>query len=200
MKNKQIGLGIGTLLLVLLLAAGMFTAVQLLTPQETEVVGAGNGRTIQSVQVDNNGASVAINSTILPAVELPDSPSAAFGILQSKQDNTIVIGTGSIDLEVDVEVDPETGQETTTFLPTISGPDVEVVITPDTIIYKDVTDFAQNQMNKSGEQTIQQLVRAVGSLEDIGTNSELEVWGEKRGDRIVAEIVVFGPLAGGSFE
>jgi hypothetical protein len=26
------------------------------------------------------------------------------------------------------------------------------------------------------------------------------VWGERRGDRVVAEIVVFGPLAGGAFQ
>ena len=34
----------------------------------------------------------------------------------------------------------------------------------------------------------------------VGENSEIEVWGEKRGDRIVATALVFGPLAGGAFE
>ena len=198
MKRALVGLGIVGL--VGLLVAGVFTAVQLLAPQEVDTVAAGNGRTIQSVQVANDGAPVAVNTTILPADELPQEPAAAFGIVQSKEDNTIIMGTGSIDLDVDVEVDPATGQETTTLLPTTDGPDVEVVITADTLIYKDITDLAISGVVESGERSIQQTVRLVDSVDEIGENSELEVWGEKRGDRIVADVLVFGPLAGGAFE
>lgn len=197
---KKILVGIGVVGLIALLAGGAYTAVQLLTPEEAEAAPAGNGRVIQSVQVENGGEPVAVNTTILPAKELPQEASAAFGILKSREDNTLVMGTGGIDLSVDVEVDGATGQETTSVVPTTSGPDVEVVVTADTLIYRDVTDFGATNRTESGEQTIQQMVRQVDSIEDIGENNELEVWGEKRGDRIVATALVFGPLAGGAFE
>lgn len=196
---KRVLVGLGIVGLVGLVAAGMFTAGQLLTPQEVETV-AGNGRTIQSVQVQNDGAPVAVNTTILPAMELPNEPAIAFGVLKSKEDDTLVMGTGGIDLSVDVEVDGATGQETTSVVPTTSGPDVEVVVTANTSIYRDVTDFGSTNQTESGEQTIQQVVRQVDTLAEIGENNELEVWGEKRGDRIVATALVFGPLAGGAFE
>ena len=197
---KKILIGVGILGVIGLLAAGAYTAVQLLAPEEAEAAPAGNGRVIQSVQVENDGAPVAVNTTILPAKELPGEASAAFGILKSREDNTLVMGTGGIDLSVDVEVDGATGQETTSVVPTTSGPDVEIVVTGDTLIYKDVTDFGAQNQTESGERTIQQLVRPVDSIEEIGENNEIEVWGEKRGDRIVATVLVFGPLAGGAFE
>ena len=197
---KRILLGVGIVVIVGLLVGGVFTAVQLLTPQETEAASEGNGRTIQSVQAVNGGAPVAVNTTILPADELPDEPSAAFGIFKSREDDVLIVGTGTIDLEVDVDVDGDTGQETTTLLPTTSGPDVEVVVTANTLIYKDVTDLSMSGPVESGERTVKQTVRQVDSAEDIGDNSEIEVWGEKRGDRIVATVLVFGPLAGGAFE
>lgn len=197
---KRIMIGAAIIGVVVLLAAGVFTAVQLLTPQETEAASGGNGRTIQSVQAVNGGAPVAVNTTILPADELPDEPSAAFGIFKSREDDVLIMGTGTIDLEVDVDVNGDTGQETTTLLPTTDGPDVEVVVTADTLIYRDVTDLTMTGPVESGERTVKQTVRAVDSADDIGDNSELEVWGEKRGDRIVATVLVFGPLAGGAFE
>lgn len=133
MNKRMILLG-GLVLLVLgLLGGGAYTAVQLLTPQveaangneaEAEAPSSG-GRVMQSVSSFNGGPPVAVQTTILPALELPAEPSAAFGILASREDNTLLVGTG---------------------------------------------------------------------------NLELEVWGERRGDRIVATVLVYGPLGGGAFE
>ena len=38
---------------------------------------------------------------------------------------------------------------------------------------------------------LQQAVKPAGSLEEIGENTELQVWGERRGDRVVAEVLVY---------
>ncbi len=155
---------------------------------------------MQSVSSFNGGPAVAVRTTILPAPELPDEPSAAFGVLVSREDNTLLVGTGNIDLEVDVEVDGDTGQETTTLIPRTDGSQLEVVITPDTIIYRDVTDLSVPPDQESGEREVVQQLRQVDSADDVTGNLELEIWGERRGDRIVATVLVYGPLGGGAFE
>ena len=189
------------LVLVILLAAGAYTAVSLIAaPEEETAVSSNSGRVIESVQVENDGAPVSVRTTILPAPELPNTDSAAFGILTQREDNSLMIGTGDIELSVDVEVDGATGQETTSVVPSTNGPELEVVITRDTIIYRDVTDLTTDTPTESGEREIVQQLRQIDSLEDMPENAEIEVWGERSGDRIVADVLVFGPLAGGAFE
>lgn len=207
MKKQTILIGVLVLLSASLLAGGVYTAVQLLAPEEeggrvddTAVAASGGGRVMQSISSQTGGPPVAVQTTILPAPELPDGPSAAFGVLVSREDNTLLVGTGNIDLEVDIEVDPETGQESTSLIPRTDGPQLEVVLTPDTLIYRDVTDLSIPPDQESGEREIVQQVRQVESSDDITGNLELEIWGERRGDRIVATALVYGPLGGGAFE
>ncbi|MCP4362362.1 MAG: hypothetical protein GY796_30520 [Chloroflexi bacterium] len=194
---------IGTIVVTLfLLAGGAYAAVQLLAEPETEtaVGGSGGGRVMQSVQIGNDGAAVSVQTTILPAAELPDEEAAAFGIVLDRQDDTLTVGTGDLELSVDVEVDPGTGQETTAVVPSTNGPELEIVITRDTLLYREVTDVAGQMPDQSGEVTIMQEIRPVADSSQIETQMEVQVWGERRGGRIVADIVVFGPLAGGAFE
>ena len=205
MNRRMILIGTAVFIMILL-AGGAYMAVRLLVPQSKSepgvdtAVASGGGRVMQSISSQNGGPPVAVQTTILPAPELPDEPSAAFGILESREDNTLLIGTGNIDLEVDIEVDPETGQESTTLIPTTDGPKLEVVLTPDTILYRDVTDLRLQPEQESGERALVQQLRQVDSADDITGNMELEVWGERRGDRIVATVLVYGPLGGGAFE
>ena len=59
-------------------------------------------------------------------------------------------------------------------------------------ITKDVTKVeVEPSARESGEQVVQQKLQPVDSLEEVGENTELEVWGERRGDRVVAEVVVY---------
>lgn len=155
---------------------------------------------MESVMVENDGSPISVRTTILPSPDLPAEESAAFGVFVSREDDNIIIGTGNIDLEVDVEVDPQSGQETTYITPRTDGPELEVVISNDTLIYRDVTDLSGPSPTESGEREIQQQVKQVDSAEDIGQNTEIEVWGERRGDRVFAATVVFGAIAGGAFE
>ena len=200
--NKRIMMVLGGLVLVVVLVAGVFTAVRLLaTPEETVTASSGAGaRVMESVQTVDGGAPVSVRTTVLPAPELPDEPTAASGVFVRREDNSIVVGTGNIDLDVDVEVDPETGQQTTSLTPRTDGPEIEVVLTHDTVVYRDVTDFTADAPTQSGEREIVQAVNQVETGDEIGENMELQVWGERSGDRVIATIVVFGPLAGGAFE
>ena len=204
MNKRAILIGTAVLAVIVLLAGGAYTAVQLLAADagggEETAVAAGSGKVIQSVSSQNGGPSVAVQTTILPAPELPDEPAAAFGILESREDNTLLVGTGNIDLDVDVEVDPETGQESTSLIPTTDGPKLEVVLTPDTVIYRDVTDLSLQPGQESGEREVVQQLRLVNSPDDVTGSLEIEVWGEQRGDRIVATVLVYGSLGGGAFE
>jgi len=199
MKKTAMIVG-GIALLAALLAAGAYTAVQLLSAAEPQATSAGPGRVMESVMVENDGSPVSVRTTILPSPDLPAEESAAFGVFISRQDDNIIIGTGNIDLDVDIEVDPQSGQEQTTVIPRTDGPELEVVISNDTQIYRDVTDLSGPGPSESGEREIQQQVKRVDSAEDIGQNTEIEVWGDRRGDRLFATTVVFGPIAGGAFD
>jgi len=199
---KRVVMIMGILVIVLLLAGGAYTAIQLLAePEEETAVSNGSGaRVMQSVQIANDGNPVSVQTTILPAAELPDEATTASVIVLGRQDDTLTVGTGAIDLSVDVEVDASTGQETTIVVPSTNGPELEVVFTLDTLFYRDVTDIAGQMPDESGEVTLMQEIRLVTDSGQIDENMEVQVWGERRGDRVVADIVVFGPLAGGAFE
>jgi hypothetical protein len=201
MKRSWI-LGSIVLLVVILLAGGAYTAVQLLAEPEgeTAVSSAGGGRIMQSVQVGNDGVPVSVQTTILPAAELPDEEAAAAGIVLGRQDNNLRVGTGAIEVAVEVNVDASTGQEQTSVVPSTNGPELEVVLTRDTLLFRDVTDIAGQTPDESGEVTITQELRPAADADDIEPQMEVQVWGERRGDRIVADVLVFGPLGGGAFE
>lgn len=200
MKRAFIILTVGIVVGLLLLGGG-YTAMQLVAEPETETaVASSGGRVMQSVQVGNDGVPVSVQTTILPAKELPDTEAAAFGIVLTRQDDTLKVGTGAIDLAVEVNVDASTGQEQTSVVPTTSGPELEIVLTRDTLLYRDVTDIAGQTSDESGEVTITQAVRPATDASQIETQMEVQVWGERRGDRIVADVLVFSPLGGGAFE
>lgn len=70
------------------------------------------------------------------------------------------------------------------------GPVVEIVTTHDTRIYRD--DLLEKLGGVAPSGPVQQALEP-GSVDEIGENSFVEAWGQKRGDRLVAEVVVFGP-------
>ncbi len=201
--KRLLSIGMITVVL-LLLAGGAYTATQLLAGSGQPITigggGGSGGRTMQSVRIGNSGVPVSIQTTILPAAELPDEEASASGIVLDRQDDTLTVGTGGIELSVEVEVDPSTGQEARSVVPSTNGPELEVVLTRDTLLYLDMTDVAGQMPDQSGEVTITQEIRPITDSSQIETQMEIQVWGERRGDRIVADIVVFGSLAGGAFE
>ena len=101
-------------------------------------------------------------------------------------------------MNVKVEVDKATGKPT--MKADHSGPTIEVVINHDTMIYRDETeyDLKPTTAGQSDEQKIQQVVQLVDldSLDKTVDNepNKLQVWGERRGDRVIAEVLVYDPL------
>jgi hypothetical protein len=69
-----------------------------------------------------------------------------------------------------------------------NGDKLEVVVTGDTKIYKDVTQAGLSAPPSDGK--VQQQV-AAGSLDEIGSNSFVSAWGERRGDRVIAKVLFY---------
>ncbi len=69
-----------------------------------------------------------------------------------------------------------------------SGPKVEVVVTNETTIYRETTEF--KEPSSSETQTIQQTVEEL-TLDELSSQSMVMVWGRKSGDRIIAEVLFY---------
>jgi hypothetical protein len=66
-----------------------------------------------------------------------------------------------------------------------------VVVTHDTLIYRDVTPIGPGQ--PAGNGVIHQTVQT-SSLDEIDQQTLLQVWGERQGDRIVARVLLIMSL------
>ncbi len=147
-------------------------------------------RVVELVTDDGSGPT-SLKITTMPAPELPDEPKEVSGVFVSREDNSIVVGTGAIELSVEVNQD-QSGAIQRDVSMTANGPEVEVLVTHDTILYREETeDPAAGRNSKGGEYTVQQVLTPVDNLEELGKNTEVLVWGDRRGDRVVADILVY---------
>lgn len=191
---KKVALILAGAVAVLMVGGAAFMAAQMIFAPETEAGGSGERMMIGSR--GGAGGPVSFSLDIKPAPELPAGQPEAAGIFVRREDNSIFIGTGEIMLRA--EIDPATGQSKMDS--SYSGPVLEVVVSRDTAIYRDETSFpSPDQANpSSGKLSVQQVVQPVDSLNELGKiadNTEFQVWGERRGDRIVAQVVVYRPPA-----
>ncbi len=162
-------IGSGILVLVLLLAGAAFVGGKLLNGQGLTTLGSpGEGH----------------HPDIQLAKELPQTPPDAEGIFDHRKDNSVFVGTGQ------VRKVPQTDQSgAVTLSLTHGGPTVEVVVTPQTVVYKNVT---VPPPRGSGTITVQEVVEP-GTLDEIGENCPIAAWGKKTGDRIIADVLVYWP-------
>jgi hypothetical protein len=81
----------------------------------------------------------------------------------------IFVGTGEIELSV--TLDQASGQRQTNS--SYSGPVLEVVVTRETVVYRDETRIPSPGAGAvSGAQTVQQVVKLVDSLDELGENTK----------------------------
>jgi hypothetical protein len=66
-----------------------------------------------------------------------------------------------------------------------------VVITRDTQLFEDASDMTALFSGESD--AFQQEVKQIDSLDDVTENVTMLVWGTKRGERIVADVVLVVP-------
>jgi hypothetical protein len=177
----------GVVVLALVLGAAAFVGGRLLNTKAQAQTG-GKGMQISLVG-DKGGAGGEQRFEIQtePARELPQTPPDVGGIYVRRADASIFIGTGQVTVMAQMGPDGNV-----TMSSNHDGPEVEVVLTHDTIIYKDVTMRQFDGQPVSGK--VQQVVEP-GSADEIGENSTVAVWGERRGDRVIAQTLLYSPAA-----
>ena len=102
------------------------------------------------------------------------------GLFAERKDNRIYVTSGD---KFMVRVDKNGVVDTQTEG---NGDKLEVVVTSDTTIYK---SMPPDGIPPNGGKVQQQV--APGSLDEIGTKSIVSAWGERRGDRVIARVLVY---------
>jgi hypothetical protein len=165
--------------LIALLAAATFMAVRYFV-QPRNFAANGPGGNVISIE-GPGGEAQTFALDIKPAEELPATQPNEMGMFVERKDNSIFIGTG----EVNVIVEAKPGEEPQMDA-NFSGPKVEVVISSETIVYKDTTKLDPENPGAQVQQTVE-----LSTIDEITQQSSITVWGRKAGDRIIADVIVF---------
>jgi hypothetical protein len=186
MKNNRTKIIVWVFVGIVILGTAAFVAGRLLNNKSAGVRGILNFG-------DNSTSMTSIEME--PSPLLPKTDALVYGTFSERKDNIILIQTVSVDasngggitVAAVASEDVESGEIVTDFVGA-DGPKVEVVVTKDSKIYNDVTEFHYT----SDEPTQQEL--EPGSLDDLSKASIITVWGRKVGDRIISDtIVIYNP-------
>ncbi len=173
---------VGAVLLVVVLGAAAYVGGMLLNAQALQATGGGGNR----VMMSTNGGRQSYSLDIQPAPEIAalGAPLFKAGLFVRRADNSIFVGTGQ------VRVMMKPGQDgSVAASSSYDGPVVEVVVAHDTKIYRDVTMKQFNGQPAAG-QKLQQTLEP-GTIDEIGENSMVQVWGTQNGDRATASVLVY---------
>jgi hypothetical protein len=173
--------------LVVVLIGAAFLAGRLLNGQK----GLGTGPNL--IGNPAGGMSGAVQAVQIemgePPEELPRTAPDTTGLFVKRADNVLTVGTipegsgGSVSIT--------TSSEGNTVIDTgPKGPEVEVVVTKETKVYRDATFDDLKGGMPDPNQKIQQKV-AEATLDEIGESSFVTAWGRKSGDRIIADVLFF---------
>jgi hypothetical protein len=192
--KKKVFLILGIVLGVIVIAGAAFLAGRLLN---------GSGSSLGLLPLAGQGGNmVSMNVQIEPAPELPTTQPTLVGNFVERQDNSLFVQEFSMDAgaqggvvvsssSVSVGGTSSGGVDAPSVQVVVGaadGPKVEVVVTNDTLIYKDVTPM--NFSPDSGDQVIQQVVET-GSLDDLNSTTMVQVWGRQVGDRVIADVIFY---------
>ncbi len=173
---------IGAAALVVLLVAAAFVGGQLLNTEA--VAGASPLQAVAGQSGAESGSAAqgmrTFDMEMESAKEIPQTEPDVTGLLARRGDKSLFITTGNVVMAVGINPDG-----TLSVQGSADGPEVEVVIPHTAQIYVDTTEFAF-----AGDGKINQTVEP-GSVDEIGKNSMISVWGERRGDRVIAHTVLY---------
>lgn len=116
--------------------------------------------------------------------ELPNEPPVVRGVLDRRENASIFVGTGNLSYGTVTNPDGSVRVKVN-----YDGPVIEVVTTHDTVIYQ---DNMEAQKNGEVRETLEP-----GSLDKISKGSGVTVWGERRGDRVVARVLSYLVVSSG---
>jgi hypothetical protein len=117
--------------------------------------------------------------------EIPTTNEDLRGVFVGREDNLIQVGSGNVMVIGKSDNNGETSMDTN-----YDGPVADVLITPNTMVYRDITfEDLESGLPEEGETIIHKI--EIGSIDDLGENSMLRVWGRKSGDRYIADVVLY---------
>ena len=126
--------------------------------------------------------------------DIPTGPTAAAGLFLASTDNSMALGTGSIEVEADIEqVDDAEPVETVNAVH--DGPTVDVRFDANTQFFLDNTGRIRPTAAEiaAGSMLVTRTI-VPGSAADLGANMMVRVWGTVAGDQVLADIVVYEPI------
>lgn len=194
-KKKRIPWIIAGLLLVILLVGAAFVGGSLLNKSARDA------------------SADMMMPEFTPADEMPKEEPELIGLVSSLEGDTLTVqefnmndtlgiaGEGGVfvsESEIAVSEEDMESENVSIEYTGADGLVTEVVITHDTKIYKDKTQFSGYlQMEEGSEMPempdkIEQKIEP-GTADEIGTNATVTVWGERRGDRVIATFILFQP-------
>ncbi len=179
--RKRTGLIVGGVVLLIVLIGAAFVGGQLLN--RTTPTGNGGGGMSFTTQ-GGPGGGQAMSVEIVPAKELPTTPPDSIGLFARRGDQSVVVSEtsgGRVMMMVD-----ESGKVSSQTEG--ASRETEVVVTADTLIYRDATQPDPDNLPADGK--FQQKVEP-GTLDEIGENSFVSAWGERRGDRLIARVIMY---------
>lgn len=182
MQNKKLILIMG--IVVVLVGAAAFVGGRMLNQGANPLGLIGLGGPMGGKGM----VSFAIN--IIPAEELPKTQPEVIGLFVERQDKTIVVSSLPLNAGKGGAVVQSSGGEVVagSKVDENSGPKVEIVVTNETVIYRETTQIGEPQPGEN--QTVQQTVEE-STLDQLNSDSMVTVWGRKSGDRIIAEVLFY---------
>jgi hypothetical protein len=200
--KKKILIGFGAVLAVALLAGAVYMGVRLLN---TNANGGGLNLPIAGLGGPGGGNANSFQIQMTPAPEMPTAHADLVGQVTSIKDNSIFVsemskasGGGTNVVIVGKTISGGSGPSTDSgspstndVSPTPSGPATEVVVSQSTVIYRDTTmdSMPKPQPGSSVSTSVQQVLEPA-DVSSISADSMVQVWGQKRGDRLIADTIV----------
>jgi hypothetical protein len=148
---------------IVVLAAAAFVGLSLLNPNLPGL----SGLRLPGAAGGASDKKPALSYNVIPATEMPATNPDIVGRLEQKQDNSLMVRPDSKGA---------------------AAPLVEVVITGQTRLYRNATGDFLGTPPASGSAV--QMVLAAYSLEQAAVGDSVIAWGQQRGGRLVAEVVM----------
>jgi hypothetical protein len=114
-------------------------------------------------------------SEVTPAPEIPTTTPQLSGLLVERKDNVVILQSVSFDAGSGWRLGDSSAP-----MDASSGPEVEVIITGKTIIYRDNFEIEQSSIQQTVEET---------KLEYLDSQMLITVWGRNNGERVIADII-----------
>jgi hypothetical protein len=180
-KKSNNGLMIGGGIVLLLLLAAAFMGGQMLAPKGETAVSPQNPTQANEIAdlTSPDGGQTFSAPKPQAAAGLPSTPPETTGLFLERTDDTLRVGTGSVTAMISTDPDavPEFSYD---------GIAMDILVTNQTQLYEDVTEYT------FGQTAVQQELIQLENLNDLQENTILQVWGQRDGDRIIADVIIIG--------